>query len=386
MRFPDDVPTLADGDVTLRAHRIEDAEAAVEQCIDPTSIRWTTVPLNYTVDHARAFLTETMPKGWESGSEFGFAIETTHPNGERRFSGTASLRDEGDRRAEIAFGAHPAIRGRGVMTSAVTLLLDWGFKSRDLETVSWWANRGNVGSRRVAWKTGFTFGGTIRRWLDHRGEYPDAWVASLHRDDNREPKTRWLETPVIGGENVVLRPLREDDVPTIVGGCNDPRSRQFLPFLPDPYSTEDALDYLVRSVEHASLGTGVNWAMADPASGRHLGNIGLPRMGRQEAEIGYWAHPDARGRGVTSEAVRLLIRHAFIDPEDGGLGLDRVFLKAAETNPASQHIARVNGMTEYGRERGSERLGDGSVVDLVLFDLLRDEWLARQRGHTVGHE
>jgi RimJ/RimL family protein N-acetyltransferase len=89
---------------------------------------------------------------------------------------------------------------------------------------------------------------------------------------------------------------------------------------------------------------------------------------------------------VTSEAVRLLIRHAFIDPEDGGLGLDRVFLKAAETNPASQHIARVNGMTEYGRERGSERLGDGSVVDMVLFDLLRDEWLARQRGHTVGHE
>jgi RimJ/RimL family protein N-acetyltransferase len=386
MKFPDDVPTLTNGDITLRAHRLDDAEAAVEQSTDPTSIRWTTVPLNYTLDDARRFVGEIMPGGWESESEFGFAIETTHPGGERRYSGTLSLRDEGSRRAELAFGAHPAIRGRGVMSAAVTMLLDWGFKSRDLETVIWLANRGNVASRRVAWKAGFTFGGTVRRWLDHRGEYPDAWIASVHRDDDPEPKTRWLGTPVIAGQNVVLRPLREDDVPSIVAGCRDPRSRQFLPFLPDPYTDQDALDWLVRNVEQASLGTGVNWAMADPATDRHLGNIGLPRLGPREAEIGYWAHPDARGRGLTSEAVGLLIRHAFIDVEDGGLGFHRVFLKAAGTNPASQHIARVNGMTECGRERRAELLGDGSADDLVVFDLLREEWMSQQGVHTVGHE
>lgn len=379
MRFPDDVPTLSHGDVTLRAHRIEDAEAAVEQSVDPTSIRWTTVPLDYGIANARDFVGAIMPRGWETGSEFGFAIETTHPNGERRYSGTLSLRDEGKRRAELAFGAHPAVRGRGVMTTAVGLLLDWGFEARDLETVIWLANRGNVASRKVAWRTGFTFGGTVRRWLDHRGEYPDAWVASLHRDDSREPKTTWLETPTIVGTNVMLRALRAEDAPSIVSGCSDPRSQHFLPFLPDPYTVEEALDYLVRNAEHASLGSGVSWAMADATTGRHLGNVGLPRMTRQEAEIGYWAHPEARGRGVTTEAVGLLIRHAFLDAADGGLGLARVFLKAAETNPASQHVARVNGMTESGRERRSERLGDGSVVDILVFDLLRDEWAERRR-------
>jgi hypothetical protein len=35
-------------------------------------------------------------------------------------------------------------------------------------------------------------------------------------------------------------------------------------------------------------------------------------------------------------------------------------------------------MTECGRERRSELLGDGSYDDLVVFDLLRDEWLSRQ--------
>jgi len=377
MQFPDEVPTLNRGDVTLRPHRLEDAPAALEQCVDPTSIRWTTVPLGYTLDDARTFLGETMPGGWVSESEFGFAMESTHPDGVRRYSGTISLRDEGSRRAEIAFGTHPAIRGRGVTTTAVSMLLDWGFQQRDLETVWWLANRGNVASRRVAWKTGFTFGGTLRRWLNHRGEYPDAWVATLHRDDDRDPKTRWLETVTLTGPNVVLRSFRDEDVPSIVTGCRDPRSRRFLPFLPDPYGPEDAQDWLVRNVEQASMGLGVSWAMADPATGRHLGNLGLPRLGNGEAEIGYWAHPEARGRGLTTEAVGLLIRHAFLEEEDGGLGFRRLFLKAASTNSASQHIARANGMTECGRERGSEQLGDGTIDDLVVFDLLRDEWRGR---------
>jgi len=377
MRFPDDVPTLTDGDVTLRAHRVQDVDAVVEQSADPTSIRWTTVPLGYTVDDARRFLTEVMPAGWQSGSELGFAIETTHPDGVRRYSGTVSLRDEGHRRAEIAFGAHPAIRGRGVMTAAVNLVLDWGFKTQDVETVLWWANRGNVASRRVAWKTGFTFGGTVRRWLDHRGEYPDAWVASLHRDDSREPKTRWLETPSLRGERVTVRALAERDVPRIVEGCGDPRTQHFLAFLPRPYGSSDALEYLVHNVEQASLGTGVGWAVADPDTDALLGIVGLLRLGQRQAEIGYWGHPDARGRGVITEAVGIVVRHAFTPAGEEGLSLDRVFLRAAPTNPASQQVARSNGFTEFGRARRSERLGDGSLVDMELFDLLRDEWELR---------
>jgi RimJ/RimL family protein N-acetyltransferase len=364
--------------VTLRPHRIEDADAVVEQCSDPTSIRWTTVPLGYSLADARDFLTSHVPTGWESGSGLAFAVESTHPGGGRRFSGTVALRDEGAGRFELAFGAHPAVRGRGVITAAVNLLLDWGFKDRDVETVIWWANVGNLASRRVAWKTGFTFGGTVRRWLDHRGEYPDAWVASLHRDDGREPKTRWLETPAVQGSTVTLRGLAERDVDRIVQGCSDLRSRRFLPFLPSPYQPGDARAFMVRDAEQASLGRGVSWVVADRASDALLAVVGLPRVGLRDAEIGYWAHPEGRGRGVVTQAVGLVVRHAFIAIEDGGLGLDRVFLKAAASNPASQQVARNNGFTESGRERGSERLGDGTVDDMVVFDLLRDEWAARQ--------
>ena len=377
MRFPDDVPTLTDGDVTLRAHRIEDAAAVVEQCVDPVSVRWTTVPPGYTREMALEFVGTSVPAKWESEKELAFAIECTHPDGRRRFGGTLSLIDKGSRRAELAFGAHPAIRGRGVMTTAVDLLLDWGFDERRLETVSWLANEGNLASRRVAWKTGFTFGGTVRRWLDHRGEYPDAWVAALHRDDPREPTTTWFTSPVIVGERVAIRPLRDGDLQRIVEACSDERSQEWLPMLPSPYSLADGRDYLGRVRLAMAEGSQVQWAVADRGTDELLGNVGIPRLDRGNGEIGYWTHPAARGRGVMREAVSLVVRHALLPTDVGGLGLHRLHIKAADGNPASASIATANGFQPYGRERRSAP-HRGVDRDMHLFDLLRDEWEARR--------
>ena len=58
MRFPDDVPVLTDGPVTLRAHTRADIGPAYETCQDPEMQRWTTIPVPYLQEHAVAFLTE----------------------------------------------------------------------------------------------------------------------------------------------------------------------------------------------------------------------------------------------------------------------------------------------------------------------------------------
>ncbi len=379
MRFPDDVPVLTDGDITLRAHRLEDADAVLEQCTDPESVRWTTVPLGYTADMAVTWVTTSAKHTWESGAERLFAIETTYPDGRRRFGGSLSLRDEGDNRAELAFGAHPAVRDRGVMTRAVNLLLDHGFSDCGLETVLWLANVGNLGSRRVAWKTGFTFGGVLRRWLPQRDEYLDGWMGSLHRSDSREPKRPWLDVPVIEAERVRLRPLENRDVRRVVESSADERTQHWLGFLPSPYTEQDAREFILRSQSAAWEGTGIGWAVARPSSDELLGTIGTPSTGRDGWEIGYCAHPDARGQGVMREALGLVARHLFLDPADGGLGASRVYVKVAAGNTASRHVAVANGFTEYGRERQSEQLRDGTPTDMVLFDLLASEWKATPR-------
>ena len=374
MRFPDDVPTLSDGVVTLRAHHEEDVPALLEQATDPLMVAWTTVPVPSSEDSARAFATKIVPDGWESGRAWAFAVEAADEHGTPRFCGTVELRDEGAHRAEIAYGAHPWARGRGLMERACRLLLDWGFRDRRLETVIWWAHAGNWASRRLAWRLGFSLDGTVRRGLPQRGELLDGWVGVLLHGDPREPRTPWLDAPRIDGGTVSLRAFLTKDVPRIVEACRDATTQRWLTRMPSPYTRADAEDYLESRREQLAAAEGVSWAVVGPDSDELLGALSLfdLRLG-ESAEVGYWAHPAARGRGVMTAAVRLAVRHAFVPAEDGGLGLRRLTVLHAEGNTGSQRVIERNGFTLVGRERKQARLRDGSRVDHLAYDLLVEE-------------
>jgi RimJ/RimL family protein N-acetyltransferase len=378
VRFPDDVPTLTDGVVTLRAHRPADAEAVLEQCTDPLSIEWTTVPVPYTREDAERFVGEAARHSWEGGSWM-FAVEADD-EGTPRFCGTVELRDLRQGRAEIAYGAHPWARGRGIMHRALDLLLSWGFEQQGLRVVLWMANRGNWASRRAAWRLGFSCDGTLPRWLPQREELLDGWIGVLHADDERAPRTAWLDIPRIEGSRVVLRPWRlEHDADAVVEACSDERTAYWLGNMPSPYTRDDAREYLLGRGERAAGGDAVGWAVADPATDAVLGSVTLfdLKPGR-EAEIGYWTHPDARGRGVMTEACGLAVAHAFTAADEGGLGLRRLLVFAAEDNTASRHVIEANGFELVGRERRGTELRDRTLVDTACYDQLVEEWISRQ--------
>lgn len=377
MAFPEDVPTLADGTVTLRAHTPDDAQGCYEQSQDPLSQAWTTVPVPYSMQDARTFLGEVIPSGWADDREWAFAVEAPDHDGTRRYAGTMSLRNEGDGRAEIAFGSHPWVRGRGVMTSAANLMLDWGFAEKGVRTVIWWANKGNWGSRRLAWRLGFSFDGTVDRWLPQRGLLRDAWVGVLHDGDAREPRNIWYDVPRIEGARVVLREHEPRDAVRVQEACVDERTRHWFHSLPDPYTVEDAERYLAGHADRSAEGRAIHWSVADLGTGDMLGNVSVfdIKPGR-EAEVGYWTHPSARGRGVMTEACGLAVRHAFVPVEDGGLGLQRLILYAAEENTASRRVAETNGFVVVGRERKGTEVRGGALVDTTCYDLLASEYVA----------
>jgi RimJ/RimL family protein N-acetyltransferase len=372
--LPDDVPVLSDGEVTLRAHRLDDVDGVHEQCADPLSRRWTTVPVPYSREDAERFVTEVVPGGWSDG-RWAFAVEARDVDGTPRFCGTVELRDQGDLRAEIAYGAHPWARGRGLMSRALSLLLDWGFDEQRLRTVSWWANVGNWASRRTAWRLGFSCDATVRGWLPQRGELLDGWFGVLHADDARTPRNVWLDVPELAGRQVALRAFRDSDVQRVAEACDDERTAFWFWRLPSPYTLDDARAYLLGRVELCASGSGVGWAVVDPVTDQLLGNISLfdLKQGR-EAEIGFWTHPEARGRGVMTEACGLVVRHALTPSSDGGLGLLRLLAHAAEGNSASRRVIEANGFTQVGRERKGIRLRDDSLVDTASYDLLAEEY------------
>jgi RimJ/RimL family protein N-acetyltransferase len=363
-------PTLTDGTVTLRAHRESDVPGVLEQCQDPVSQRWTTVPVPYTIDHARSFVGETMPGGWADGSAWGFAVEV-----DGRYAGTVELRDEGEGRVELAFGSHPGVRGTGVMERATRLLVGWGFEDRHAAVVVWRAQRGNWPSRKLAWRLGFSFDGTIRSALAQRGGLCDAWVGTLLATDDREPKGPWLDVPVLEADGIRLRPWRDSDVPRIVEAASDRRTQEWLGQMPDPYSETEAHAWLEHQSENRATGHGVQWAVVDEADDdRALAAIGyFDYRPAKELEIGYWAHPDARGRGVVTRAMGCVIDYAFTD-----LGVRRVSAGAAVGNAASRHVIEANGLTPWGTERLGTVVRSGPA-DCVFYDLLIEEWRRAHR-------
>lgn len=363
------VPTLTDGVVTLRAHRDEDIPGVLEQSTDPVSRRWTRVPVPYHLQDAQRFVRHAMPKGWATDQEWGFAVEAEGPDGQRRYAGTVSLRNEGQRRAEIAYGAHPWARGTGINERALRLLLEWGFAERELATVIWWAQVGNWSSRKVAWRLGFSCDGTVRQWQDQRDSLDDAWVGTLHAEAARSPRNLWFDVPVILGA-VRLRAHRDSDSVRVTEACSDQRAAYWLGTLPSPYTEEHARQFFDDRADQLARGAALGWVIADPDTDDLLGVVSLMDCAAPGGpEVGYWVHPDARGRGVGTEAVRLAVRHAFLDIADGGLGLSKLRLVSAVDNTASRRVAEANGFREIGVERAGTRCRDGSH-DAMLYDLV----------------
>ena len=369
---PVEVPVLSDGVVTLREHRPGDVDAVTQMCRDPDFARWTTVPVPYDRSMAAEFVGEVVPSAWREQTSFCWAIEATDDAGRSRFAGNLDVRTRP--RPDIGYGLHPWARGRGVMSRAVRLATRWAFDVVGMPVMHWECHAGNLDSWRVAWACGFSFEGTASAYSPQRGELRDAWLGILRAGDEQHSTMRWLETPVLEGPGVRLRGYTDADLPRMIEACGDPRTRHWLPSMPDPYTPESARDYVARCRLDASLGKRVTWAVADRGTDEFLADVGIFDLARPRCpgsgEIGYVAHPSARGRGVVTEAVRLVLGHAFAPAAEGGLGCHRVQIGASWGNAASRHVAETVGFRLAGHFRLDGVLGDGTYEDGAWYDAL----------------
>lgn len=356
---------LTDGVVTLRAPQGGDVDDMVRTAADPESTRWTTLPPSYGRADAQGRITSAAAS-WRDGTAYRWAVESGG-----RFAGSLDIHT--GEVPEIGYVLAPWARGHGTMTRAVRLATRWAF-DRGLPVVHWWAHAGHLASWRVAHACGFTFHGERPLSIPYRGGLRDGWYASLRPGDDPRPRTTWWPVPVLDGPGVRLRAHTDADVPRIVEACSDPRTRRYLTGLPQPYTPTSARDFVRGQRLAESLGRAVTWAVADRTDDRLLANVSIFAMAGGTdptgGEIGYWAHPDARGRGVVTEAVRLAVDHAFRPVADGGLGRRRLRLGAAWTNDASRQVAERAGFTLVGRHRADALLGDGTYTDGAWYDRL----------------
>ncbi|MEU3985087.1 GNAT family protein [Streptomyces sp. NPDC026672] len=138
------------------------------------------------VDSARAVLTSYADKrAADSGSLHGIWREGELVGGVlfRTF-------DAAHGTCEVGCWLEPAATGRGLITRAVTVLVDWAVNERGIHRVEWYASSGNRPSIEVARRLGMSRDGVLRESYPHRGERHDVEVWSVLAPEWRAARAR----------------------------------------------------------------------------------------------------------------------------------------------------------------------------------------------------
>ena len=169
-------------------------------------------------------------------------------------------------------------------------------------------------------------------------------------------------------DSTVLRMLEPRDLPALYGYRNDPELATLLGGYSRGYTAAELSSWLEF---HRGRKDEVLWCIADKASDRCLGHVGLYRIDHRvrSAEFaillgdrGSW------GKGLGTKLTAFAVQYGF-----DWLNLNRVELSALDLNPRATAMYRKLGFQDEGRLRQAQ-FKDGKYIDVLLMSVLRDEW------------
>jgi RimJ/RimL family protein N-acetyltransferase len=178
--------------------------------------------------------------------------------------------------------------------------------------------------------------------------------------------------PRLEGRIIVLRPVREGEAETIVGWFEDTEVTRNLNILLPPSVAGEREWLAARAQDEHNVGWGIEH------EGRLVGLAGIQgidwisRHGETGTVIG---ERSIWGRGIGTEAMQLRARFAF-----EMLNLNKLNSGYFDGNEASAEAQRRTGYREVGRRR-QEQFRHGRWRDLVLTELLREDWERTSAGH-----
>ena len=156
---------------------------------------------------------------------------------------------------------------------------------------------------------------------------------------------------ILQTKRVILRPWCEDDAAALYKYASDPEVG--LPAGWPPHASVEDSRMIIRTVFSAPE----VYAICQGEGGEPIGCIGFHRKDLAEAddeyELGYWLGKPFWGQGITVEAARELLRHAFED-----LGMRRILCGHYDGNLRSRRVQEKLGFVY-------QRTTEGLAVPLL---------------------
>ncbi|PJJ83702.1 GNAT family N-acetyltransferase [Mucilaginibacter auburnensis] len=167
---------------------------------------------------------------------------------------------------------------------------------------------------------------------------------------------------VLTGSNFILRRWEVGDAPSLRKNGNDERvSSMLLDRFPAPYTLEDAEAFINLKIPEEPV---TNFALE--IEGEVAGVIGVDMRAdiyRKTPLLGYWISPTFSGKGIMTEAVKLIADYAFSN-------LDVICIQANTlgNNIASMRVLEKAGFKKQGILTASV-IKNGLILDECIYTL-----------------
>jgi RimJ/RimL family protein N-acetyltransferase len=167
--------------------------------------------------------------------------------------------------------------------------------------------------------------------------------------------------------DIKIRPWSENDLQNLVKYANNYKISKYLTDkFPFPYTENTGRTF----IEFANMDKPVH-IFAIEYEGEAIGGIGIhPQTDifRKNAEMGYWLAEPFWGKGIISEAVKLMVDWAFQNYD-----IDRVYARPFGTNIASQKVLEKNNFILEARFEKT-LLKNGVYEDELVYAVRRENW------------
>lgn len=348
----------------LRKFRTDDSPAMYRNwATDEKTIKYLSWDTHESENLTRALLSQWI-ENYKSSEYYNWAMEY-----EGEVIGSISIvRQSKDYYSFKEFGYCMGSRwwNMGLMSEAVSALVDHFFRETNTHRLVIRHAVENIGSGKVAEKSGFTREGIERgAYVTRDGQYMDIVVHSLLKSEWERMGTcdrLILETP-----RLRLRPMTAADFDAVHAYAGSQENTRYMLWGTNTKAETRAFLRMCERTWAQDTTDSYNFAIEDRDTGSVIGGCSIDTE-NGEGCLGWILHRDRWNRGITTEAGAAMMRYGFET-----LGLHRIYATCDTNNIGSYRVMEKLGMKREGTFR-KNRFYHNTWHDEHHYAILKEEW------------
>jgi ribosomal-protein-serine acetyltransferase len=127
--------------------------------------------------------------------------------------------------------------------------------------------------------------------------------------------------------------------------------------------------YILEKIQQTERKETFTFILHDTKTSKPIGIVFIKSIDWRtpKAELAYFIDKEQEGKGITSKALKHIIDYSF-----NKLKMNKLFLRVAPENIASQRVALKNGFVKEGVLRKDFKRANGKLTDVYYYGLVKE--------------